>query len=405
MDIFVARQAVFDHNLMVDGYELLFRSCYDNRYDAPNGSLATSSVLANSLFSIGLERILSGKRGFINFDRELLLNECAFVLPANGVVIEILETVEPEPDIIAACRRLRQRGYSVALDDFVCEEKFEALTALADIIKIDFQSTSRAEQKRLVGLYRPLGIKLLAEKIETLEEFEWAREVGYSLFQGYFTSRPVVVRGRNIPGIKAAYLRLIEEAGAPELNLLRVENLIKQDVSLTYNLLRYINSAAFAIRAQVESVKHAILLMGEERLRKWIALAAIPAMSEDKPRDLISTAMIRARFCEILAGRVGFPTEPAFLTGMFSRLDAMLDRPLGNLLRDLNLPLAISEVLLGRAPEGSPLRLVLQIVRSYEMARWDELKCDAAALRVAPETVTEMYLQAVQWADGVMTAT
>jgi EAL and modified HD-GYP domain-containing signal transduction protein len=246
MDVFVARQPIFDRKGQLYAYELLFRSDgVHNAFDGTNAISATTQVIANSLFAIGIENILCDKKAFVNFDRTLLLSGLHTLLPPETLVVEILESVEPDTEIVTACRTLCRQGYTIALDDFVSHPRFEPLTQLAKVMKIDFRATPHSEQERLLGTYQPLGMAMLAEKVETREDFEWARDAGYDLFQGYFFARPRLLKGYQVPAAKITCMRLLAEMQKSTLDFRCLEMLISQDVSLSYNLLQYVNSALF----------------------------------------------------------------------------------------------------------------------------------------------------------------
>src|SRR5580658_7834691 len=254
MEVFVARQAIFDRQRQLYAYELLYRSdAARNEFDGTDAGAATRQVISSTMLSIGLENILCGKKAFLNFDHRLLSDGMHMSLPRQAIVIEILESVQPTADLIALCQTIHKQGYSIALDDFVAQPQFEPLTHIAKLIKVDFQATVREEQERLLRTYQPRGIMMLAEKVETYEEFEWARQAGYDLFQGYFFARPVIVSGRQIPALQATCLRLLRETQRQDLDFPRLELLIRGDVSLSFKLLRHANSAMYGRRDKTES--------------------------------------------------------------------------------------------------------------------------------------------------------
>jgi EAL and modified HD-GYP domain-containing signal transduction protein len=324
-------------------------------------------------------------------------------LPRESTVIELLESVEPDPEVIEACRKLREQGYQVALDDFVYRPGCEELLDVADLVKIEIQSMPRPEQKLLVRACRGRGLETLAEKVETYEEFEWAREAGYDYFQGYFFARPVVMRGRQIPAAKLHCLRLLQEAHRPELDFERLEKLILEDVSLSYQLLRYVNSPLFALTSRIRSIRQALMFFGENDLRKWIALATLARTAEDKPGELIRHSLVRARFCESVAGMLekGLK-QSAFLMGLFSFLDALIDRPLQETLSEISLAPEIAAVLSGQAPPDDPLALIYDLVRAYEVADWPGVEEVARRLGVAVSGLGEVYCAAAGWAAQVL---
>jgi c-di-GMP-related signal transduction protein len=404
MDVLVARQAIFDRDRRVHGYELLFRSeAGQNAFDGTEGGQATKQVLANSLLVIGLENLVGAKKAFVNFGRGPLLQGWHSALPPENTVIELLENVEPDDEILEACRELRKQGYQLALDDFVFRAGSERLLQVADLVKIEIQSIPRPEQKVLVRSYRARGLQTLAEKVETHEEFEWAREAGYDFFQGYFFARPVIVRGRKIPAAKLHCLRLLQEAQRPELDFDRLEALILEDVSLSYQLLRYVNSPLFGVVNRIKSIRQALLFFGENDLRKWIALATLARTADDKPGELIMHSLVRARFCESLAQKADKgQDQSAFLMGLFSLLDALIDRPIEEAVAEMNLAPEIAAVLNGKAPDSDMLRRVYDLAKAYEMADWARVEELAGQARIPTSNLGEEYCAAAGWAQQIL---
>jgi c-di-GMP-related signal transduction protein len=404
MDVLVARQAIFDRDRRVHGYELLFRSAAgQNEFDGTEGGLATRQVLANSLLVIGLENLVGSKKAFVNFGRGPLLQGWHSALPPQNTVIELLENVEVDDEVLEACRELRRQGYQLALDDFVFRAGCERLLDVADLVKIEIQSMPRPEQKVLVRSYRARGLQTLAEKVETHEQFEWARDAGYDLFQGYFFARPVIVRGRKIPAAKVHCMRLLQEAQRRELDFDRLEALILEDVSLSYQLLRYVNSPLFGISNRIRSIRQALLFFGENELRKWIALATLARTADDKPGELILHSLVRARFCESLAqaGQKG-SEQSAFLMGLFSLLDALIDRPIEEALSEMNLAPEIASVLNGKAPAGDRLGRLYDLARAYELADWARVEELAKQVSIPASTLAEVYCEAAGWAQQIL---
>ena len=403
MDAFVARQAIFDRQQQVFAYELLFRSCLNNYFDNPDPTAATSEVMANSVFAVGLESILLGRRGFINFGRNLLMGNWTTILPNKMVGIEVLETVEPDSEVLEVCRALRARGYMVALDDFICSPAYEPLTKTADLIKVDVRNTPRPEQERLIKRYSGRGIKMLAEKVETPEEFDWAKKTGYDYFQGYFFAKPQVMKARKIPVLKMNQVKLLQELQKPTLDFNRLDQLIRADVSLSYNILRYANSAAFSCSAPIQSIRQALMLIGENEARKWISIATLPSLALEKPCEVAIHAMVRARFCESVAKLVRYPAgnSDPFLMGLFSLLDAMLDRPLGEIISELNLSREIRDALLRTDQEPNTLGKIYELVMMYELANWEALPPLEKDLSLPPGSLPEVYRDACAWAGSL----
>ena len=300
MDVYVARQPIFDSETHLYAYEFLFRDGLSNAFPDLDGDTATSRLLTNTFFTIGIDRLSGQKKFFVNFTRDLLLKRVPTMFPADSLVVEILEDVEPEAELVEACREISAAGYTVALDDFLFRPELKPLIELAHIIKIDLRQTPINRAEKLIRALGGHRLTFLAEKVETHEEFEQAKELGFELFQGYFFSKPEIVQGKDIKPAKITLLQLIQETRRPDCNIDDLDRLINRDVSLSYKLLRYINSAFFRRLMEITSIRHAIALLGERELRQFIALVATAELAQDKPQELIRSAIIRARFCELL---------------------------------------------------------------------------------------------------------
>ncbi len=405
MEVFVARQPIFDRHRKVWGYELLFRSsATQTQFDGTEASSATRQVISNSMLSIGLDTLLRGKHACINFGREMLLQDWYTTLPKECTVIELTEDIEADSEVLEAVRRIRQQGYRIALDDFRPGPQMDSLIDLAHLIKVEMH-TPKAQQEVMLREFHGRGIRMLSEKVETDADFRWALRAGFDYFQGNFFARPVVLQGKQIPAIKLHCLRLIQEAHRPELDFTRLTALISQDVSFSYKLLRYANSARFGRESKIHSIRRALVVLGEYGIRKWIAIAALPMIADDKPGELITQSLVRGRFCELLGQATGEGVEDqAFLVGLFSMLDALLDRPLEDALTELGLAPSLDAVLRGQAPENSVLDTIYKLVRRYEVADWDEVERLAGHLGTPAEVVGAAYREALPWADEVARA-
>ena len=399
--MFVARQAIFDRNRRVYGYELLFRSTSErNNFDSTAGAQATTEVISNSLFAVGLDNLCGGKQAFVNFDREMLLQEWYKALSAKNTVIELLETVTPDDEILAACRCLVRQGYRIALDDFVFHPDYEPLLQIASLIKVEIESASRSRQEEMLSAYHGRGIKLVAEKVENYEQFEWARKAGYDFFQGYFFAHPVVMRGQQILAAKVHHLRLLHEIQQCELDFDHLTSLISEDVAFSYKLIRFASSALFSRRGRIRSIREALVTLGEDNIRRWVALVVLSRLAEDKPGELVACSLIRAKCCGLMGQWVGREVrEQAFLMGLFSLLDALLERPLDEALAEVRLTPTIKAALLGLAPDGDGLTTLYKLVRHYEVADWDEVGRLAGELKIPAQAVLEAYGEAVHWAN------
>jgi EAL and modified HD-GYP domain-containing signal transduction protein len=401
MDVFVARQPIFDRRQRLCGYELLYRSGGENRYVETDGDKASLAVIRNTLLVIGSERITGGRRAFINFTRSLLLDGSAFYLPKDLAVIEILEDVVADEPLVDACRKIKERGYLLALDDFILKgNKNNPLLDLADIIKIDFLQTNPIMRKFIVKRFTGNNrVKLLAEKTETREDFHEARDLGYHYFQGYFFSKPVVISTKDIPGYKLHYMQILREINRKELNFDTLRQLIEKETSLTYKLLKYINSAFFGLRQKVTSIKQALALLGEEEIKKWVSLAVLVDLGRDEPEELARVSILRARFCEGLASRVGLAAQKSelFLLGMFSLMEVFLGRPMEEILDGMPLSDSLKGALLG---EMNGYRKVLELVLRYESADWEGVAQWASQIRLNEAVIPQIYAEAIQVAEG-----
>ena len=402
VDVFVARQPILDGDLGVYGYELLHRSSAANLYTGTDHTLASLEVINNSLFSLDIAQVVRGTRAFINFNRDLLLSEAAYILAPNDVVIEVLETTIIDAEVLVACRKLQECGYLLAADDIASADQMGPLLDLVDFIKVDFRAASADEEKKIILKYG-LRHTCLAEKLETQAEFETARKMGYKLFQGYFFARPVVLRSKQIPGYKMNYLRILNAVHRPDLEFAELERLIRQEVSVAYKLLHYANSALFAQRTHIDSIKRALVILGEQELRKWTSIVLLMHLAHDRPDALVMCALIRAAFCEALAplSGVGGRKPELFLMGMFSLLDAMTGFPLQNALRQIHLAPDLQATLLGKQPSCFPLGDIYRLVKAYEQGDWNQVVDHAHRLRAEPDEIRDAYLRAVNWSDEV----
>lgn len=400
---FIARQPIFDRRLQVYGYEILYRAArQDDHAVIQDGDRASFCVLHNLFFSMGTEIFAGGRKAFVNFTQNLLLDEAPYLLPREWAVIEILEDVEPTPAIHKACQRLKENGYLLALDDVVTlQDAYRELLALVDIVKVDFRAASPDIQAQVA---RDLGSRvphLLAEKTETREEFHKALESGYTLFQGYFFSRPVIIQRKDVPVSKINALKLVGELNRSRMDVDAVHAVIKRDPALVYKLLRYINSAFFGLRHRVTSIRHALALLGEREIRKWATLSVYSRLTAKQPYELVKLSLIRAQFLELLADLVGMAAEKdqLFLMGIFSVMDTLLGRPMEEALQEVPLEDEIREALLGGI---NRYRVLFEIVLAYEQAKWETLLQIASQLRLDASSLTSRYLQAVEWTERVI---
>ena len=396
INVFVARQPIFDKYRRVFAYELLFRHSFENACGDVDKTDAARHVLSNAILTFGLDAITAGKRAFINMTAETLTSGAATLVPPDRAVIEILEDVQPTPAVIAACRQLKKEGFVLALDDFAYYTEVEPLLELVDIVKVAFRVTPPAERKTLAQRLLPRGIQMLAEQVETREELDQAIEYGYSYFQGYFFCRPEVMSRRELGGSRGTYLKILTSIHQPSLDYLELEQIIKRDVAVSHKLLRYLNSAWFAFRVPITSIRHGLVLLGEDDVRRWASLMALGGLGRRKPQELLVTSAVRAHFCEALASRAGLAGREfdLFLLGAFSLMDALLDQPMTKAAEEIPLPSDVEAALLDRP---SPLRPVLDFAIAYEQGHWARVDELMAALGLDSSVTPGLFLDALRW--------
>ena len=390
---YVARQPIFDRDKNVFGYELLFRGSLENSFTG-NADEASRATLDRTLV-MGLDVLCDGRRAFVNCTRDTLIRGLVTVLPATSTIVEILETVPSEGEVMAACQTLKGQGYMIALDDYVAGDPREPLVEMADIIKVDLQLTTEEQRGELVQQFGGRGCRMLAEKVETQRQCAQTRDQGFAYFQGYFIRRPEMMSMHDVPANRLNYIRMLQEVSRPELEVGRLEKLIKEEASICYRLLRYLNSAAFSFQKEIHSVRHALSLLGERDVRRWVRLIAAVGAGQDKSSDLVLSALVRGRFCELLAPRVPHGESDLFLMGLLSLIDAMLETSMEAVLEKIPLDAPTRAVLLS---QPSILRPVFRLMLAQESGEWGAAAALSSELCLEPDAVAECYWQAQQWA-------
>jgi c-di-GMP phosphodiesterase len=400
MDIYIARQPILDRQKRLYAYEVLYRSSMDNSFPADvNEDDATHTVLAHILFNIGLETITGSRKALINFPENHLLQKTPTQLPQKRCIIEILESIRPSPEIFAACRELKELGYVLALDDFDFNEQSEQLVPFVHIVKVDFQAIDREKlAENMARMQQYPGVAWLAEKIENHEEFQIARGLGFDYFQGYFFNEPEVLKNKSINTSKIVLLNLLAEVCRPEVDLKKLERMIAPDVSLSYKLLRYINSVFYSLVRKVTSVRYALTYLGETGARQFISLAAASEICGDKPSELMRLSMVRAQLCQFLATSRKSQVDESqlFLLGLFSLLDAMLDMPMAELTEKLPLTDELKHALNERKGRLAPY---LEAVIAYEKGEFQTCADHLELIDISPQTMINSYFKALAWAD------
>lgn len=401
MDVFLARQPIFDRRQNVNAYEILYRSGIENSYSAIDGDKASKEVIYNTFQIFGIENLTNGKPVFINFTENLINEETATLFSKNHLVVEILETVTPSKKVIENSRALKKRGYRLALDDFIYKPEYEELIELADIIKVDFMLTDKEELNRLSQDIKSRNKTLLAEKVETREEFEYAKELGFTLFQGYFFSKPEIVISKKIHPIKTTCLQLVSEANKAEINFKKVSEIISMDLSMTYNLLKMVNSAAFGFKYEIKSVRQGVVALGEREIKKWIYLVIINTIGSDEPEELTRLSLIRARFIELIAKNTRYhvQSEELFLLGLLSLLDVILKRPMNEVLVELNAAYSTKNALIHRSGEYGT---IYEMILCYERGEWDKVVEYSNTLRIDFNMVSKAYMDSLVWYNQLL---
>lgn len=388
-DIFIGRQPIFDGKQQVFGYELLFRSAHATQSGILSGHCdeATHELLLNAFSDFSFDELVGGKLGFVNFTKNLILNPPS--LPPNKVVIEILEEVQPSEEVLVALRHLKEKGFKLALDDVVYQTALEPFFNLVEILKIDLIATPREKWSEHVRILKSYPVKLLAEKVQTEEEFEYCKKLGFDLFQGFFLSRPKLLGAKRTETNKMVVVDLLGELQNPNTTMGELEAILSQDPRLGFKLMKIINSAAYARPKKVQSLKKALIFLGLHKLKEWLSLIVLTSFDQT-PSELIKITIIRAKMCELVAAHKGFLTPDAYFTaGLFSSLDVILDQPLRGILHQLSLEDKIKEgILEGKGEIGK----VLHRVMAYEKTHWSEIPGTEVSLYVGA------YKASIRWA-------
>jgi len=397
MYFYAARQPILDAQKNLFAYELLFRDGVDNVFPNIDEDEATSRIIEGTQISVGIEQFTDKKPAFINFTLETILKNYPTMMAPEAVVVEILETVQPGKRLLNAVKELKERGYTIALDDYEHKPVWRHFFPFVDIIKFDLRAMSL---EQIGDIIKELGafphIKLLAEKVETVEEFERCKKMGFHYFQGYFFSRPELVKAKSLSPAQMTLAELLYETSAESVDLPKVTQIFERDINLSYKLLRYTNSAAFKRRAEISTIKQALVVLGQHELKKFLSLLFTAQVNNEKPDELLKMAMVRARFCELLAKQENTQDSGmAFLTGMMSLIDAILDESIEKVMEQLPLAAEIKAALI--SGEGK-LAQFLTLAKAYECGDWQQESELEGMLKFEGEQVPNIYSEAINWA-------
>lgn len=407
MEVFVARQPIFTVNEEVFAYELLYRSSEINRFSEINGDEATTDLIINAFMNIGIDELSNGKPCFINFTGNLLQLKLPTYFRPSEIVVEILETVELSQELLDICKELKALGYQIALDDFVFNDKNPYCIPLiqqADIIKVDFRQSNEKMRHVIETIAKRLNKKLLAEKIETREEFEIAKKEGYDYYQGYFFSQPVIVSTHDVPSYFQSYYQIIAHLSESEQSIDLITKLIEQDLSLSYKLLKLINSPSYRPRNKINSIRQAIVMLGLIEIRKWIYVLAVRETASNKQglsKEMTSMCLTRAKMCEFIAIKTNNLNNVSayFMTGMFSMMDSMLNMPMEKVLQDLPLQEDICDALKGMQ---NHFKDALDLSVAIEKGDWEYVNLSCTKIDIIEEDLLHYYQEAISWSNNIM---
>ncbi|MBU4525424.1 MAG: HDOD domain-containing protein [Desulfomicrobium sp.] len=400
---FVARQPIFTAQMRLWGYELLFRHGEDIEEAVfADGDQATTQLIADG-YNLAVRGMRQGAKVLVNFPRRMLVGEAPYVLPADQCVVEILETVTPEPEVIDACLELKKRGYALALDDFEGGPGFEALCELVDIIKVDVLGKTPEQVRAITRDVKKFNATLLAEKVENYDVFKVCSNLGFTYFQGFFFNRPEIIPGRKLSASQVNKFKLLRELSAPEVDSSRLVEIIQTDLSISYRLLKYINSAFFGLQIRITSIPRAVSMLGCRNLRQWLQVVILSDVNtEDKAQELVRLSVQRARFLQLLAARhpVPFDQDGMFLLGFFSLLDAILDQSMGLVLEGIPLDPAIKRALVD---QDDPNAVWIDLLDELDRCNWSRLTRKSEQIGVPITLVNRLAAESSIWATWVMT--
>lgn len=402
-----ARQPILNRNKELVAYELLFRDGVSNVFPNVDADVATNHLIAGGETNFGLEDFTGTKPAYINFTLETLVKNFPTLVPKEQIVVEILETVKPGKRLLAECQKLKEKGYTLALDDYVHQPVWRHFYPYIDIIKVDFLATQLPQIEKIIGDLRDFPqITLLAEKVETNEHYQQALELGFEYFQGYFFARPEAVRTRSLSPAQYTLAELLYETTKADLDLPKIISTFELDVNLSYKLLRYSNSALFKRRVEISTIKQAIITLGKAELKRFISILFTSQVNEDQPAELMCLSLTRAKFSEGLSEQhhPGQESSSAFLMGMMSLMDAILGEPMAAVMEKLPLSQEINDALL---LEQGDMATYLAIVKHYEQAEWSQAEALVSELGIDAESMAIVYHDAVKWANeqmGLMTS-
>lgn len=396
-DLFIARQPIYDQHHQLIGYELLYRAGNTTFAEFSDGKLASSQVILNSFLNISFDGLIGSTQAFINITEDFVLDETLTPLYDKQIVLEVLEDIPPSAEVIEGVRRLKKQGYKIALDDFQYSPEYNELLLLADFVKIDVIKLTTEEITRELTSLKRFDAKVVAEKVETPEMYAFCKNAGFDCFQGFHFCKPQLVNLKSVPANKLVVLNLLKLLNKPDYDFSEIEKAIAQDAVLTYKLLRYVNSAAYSQRQEIDSIKEALALVGGDTIKKWVILILMSQLAEGKPQALLITALVRAKMCELIEEASDNNNGEMFTIGLFSLLDALMDVSLDDLMEDLTLSTEVKLAILDHQGEKGD---ILDNVICYEQGQWLYLSEQG----IDSEVYFSSYMEAVKWTDSTVEA-
>lgn len=401
MEFLIGRQAILDKNGKTFGYELLYRENIAKNVSQTDldGNAATSRVIVNAFINMGIDKIAKNGRVFINFTRDLLVERVYEMLPKEKIVVEVLEDVVAEDEILKSLKNAKEQGYLIALDDFVFLDHLEEMVKLADIIKVDFLELSRDEIKKQVEKYKKYNLKLLAEKVETEDDYRFALNLGFELFQGFYFTKPVIEAKKGLAPYQANIVKALRLINDPNSEIEDIIDLISGDIYLNTKLLALVNSPYFGLRTKVKTVKKAVSLLGLKKTKEWLNVLMVSKLAEDKPQELVIISTVRAKFAELLAKPFKLEPENAYYMGLFSLIDSILGVKLEDVLKEMNyLDNDIKDALSG---EPNSYRELLEFITLYENGDFLSAEEIIKKHELSDENINKYYLEAIEFADSI----
>ena len=396
METFVARQPVFNSQKKVFGYDLSFRDGFENIIPPIDSDIEASNVLANTFFSFQMPEVLRNKPGFVNFTKPLLQQNIATIFPKENIIIKVLNDIDQDVETFASLRALKKKGYKIAMDDFSLNRDAQMMINFSNIVKIDFKSMAKNKIYHTVkALDATRDVTFLAQNLQTYKDFDFAKDTGFKLFQGDFFSRPEQLSKKDISINKVSRLKLIDEIRKPDMDTENIEAIIKKDVSISYKLLKFLNSAYFRRPYPINTIKDGITYLGTDELKKFITLIVVSDLGPNKPNELTRLSVVRARMCEKIGAlvRMEFTSDELFTLGLFSLLDALLDSRMEEIVNTIGLSNKMQDALLGKVRN---FNTILALVKSIEKGEWHRMIFKAIAGRSIESRLPVFYFDALK---------